>query len=251
MAPLASVLESADTRRKAFAALKAGLSGAGGPAPVARVEPTLASGIAELDRLLGGGFPSGALVTLEGVAGRWSIAAAVLAQATCRGLAAVLDDGALYPPSLAEAGARLDRILVVPAGDGGATARAADLLLRAHACRVVLLSAPDLAPAGWERLAGLAHRSGTLLLAIVPAATPALAFAATVRVHCALAAAGLHGSGALWGMLAGFSVRAELRKHKGRVAGRQVALRSVVTCGDLPLRERVVRTCEARRAALS
>ena len=96
--------------------------------------------IPELDRLLGGGFPAGAVATLEGATGRWSLAAGLAAGMTRRGLVAILDDGSLYPPALAEAGACLERVLVVPArkalrrrARGRHSAALADLPAGAHA----------------------------------------------------------------------------------------------------------------------
>ncbi len=141
--------------------------------------------ISALDALLGGGFPTGTLTTLEGPvsSGRWAVATRVLAKATRRGLAALVDDGEAYPPGLAAAGVTLERLLVVPAPVPLATARVADTLLRSHACSVVALEAPTLRPTVWSRLAGLAHKNGTLLLVITTSPPPALATAAHVRVR--------------------------------------------------------------------
>src|SRR5580658_3208482 len=115
MAALAPVLRQAqDDRRRAFEALKVRLT-AEVPLPSLPADEFVPSAIPELDRLLGGGLPRGTVATLEGATGRWSVAAGLMARVTCRSLVAILDDGALYPPSLAEAGVRLERVLVVPA----------------------------------------------------------------------------------------------------------------------------------------
>ena len=133
----ASAQDDNGGRREAFAALKSGLSASALAAPRAlppdRVIPTA---IPALDRLLGGGFPRGALVMLEGNAGRWSIAARLVATVTQRALAAIVDDGGLYPPSLERAGARLDRVLIVPASTPLGIARASASLAGAAALRL-------------------------------------------------------------------------------------------------------------------
>ncbi len=83
-------------RRDAFDALKARLGPSRGASVVA-LDAYAPSGFGDLDRLLGGGFPVGCLVLLEGgrSSGRWSIVASVLAASTRRGLGAVIDDGEL------------------------------------------------------------------------------------------------------------------------------------------------------------
>ncbi|MGH7736531.1 MAG: hypothetical protein ACREMP_01485 [Candidatus Tyrphobacter sp.] len=144
----------------------------------------IASAIPALDRLLGGGFPKGGLTTLEGPvgSGRWALAARLLAIWTRRGLAAVLDGGALYPPALACAGVALQRLLVVPATAPIDGARAADVLVRSRLCGVVALDALSLRAAAWSRLAGLAHKNGTLLLVVATQPPPELTSAARLRV---------------------------------------------------------------------
>jgi recombination protein RecA len=89
-----------------------------------RVEVELQpSGIAELDALLGGGFPRGALVELCGPAssGRTSLAFSLLAQATERQEACAFVDvsDSLDPISLAAAGVELPRLLWIRCGDIG------------------------------------------------------------------------------------------------------------------------------------
>jgi recombination protein RecA len=79
------------------------------------------SGIAELDALLGGGFPRGSLVELCGPAssGRTSLAFSLLAQATDRQEACAFVDvcDSLDPMSLAAAGVELPRVLWVRCGE--------------------------------------------------------------------------------------------------------------------------------------
>ena len=146
----------------------------------------LASALPALDRALGGGFTKGTLTMLEGPAGsgRWALATRLLAQGTQRGLAAVIDSGALYPPDLVAAGVALERLVIVSAAAPVAAARAADALLRSRACGVVALDAPTLRSSLWVRLAGLAHKSGALLLVVAMHAQTELAAVAGLRLRC-------------------------------------------------------------------
>jgi len=217
------------SRRSAFAALRAGL-GPALAAPRSRPEDLLPAKVPALDRLIGGGFPRGTLVTLEGRAGRWSIAARLVAVATSRSTAAVIDDGGLYPPALASAGARLERVLIVPARSPLAAARAADILLRSRACRLVLMPAPDLRPAIWMRLSSLANRTGVVLVAIAPSGTNAaiaLAAAAGMRLHCTRERPAAAGNGGLWCRFYGYTVCTELRKHRTPVSGSRAYLQAI------------------------
>ena len=79
-----------------------------------RLRP-LATGIGEVDALLGGGFPRGELSEIHGPAssGRTGVLLALLAQATSRGALAALVDpfDRLDPASTAAAGADLARLL--------------------------------------------------------------------------------------------------------------------------------------------
>src|SRR5262249_52818072 len=89
-----------------------------------RVEVELQpSGIAELDAVLGGGFPRGSLVELCGPAssGRTSLAFSLLAQATERQEACAFVDvsDSLDPTSLAASGVELPRLLWIRCGEMG------------------------------------------------------------------------------------------------------------------------------------
>lgn len=174
-------------RRLAFEELRERLRSATGPPP----GPVLKSGIPALDGMLGGGFPRGVLAALEGAAGRWSLIARLLARATRRNLAAIIDAGELYPPDLAAAGVALERLLVIPACSPLVVARAADALLRSRACAVIALSAPPLRAALWVRLAGLAHKHGALLIVVAGQCSQELAMAAGVRLRCEPASDGV------------------------------------------------------------
>ncbi|MGA9944837.1 MAG: hypothetical protein WBP75_07345 [Candidatus Cybelea sp.] len=212
--------ELVEGRREAFELLKAGLSA---KPPALPVEGILPSAIPELDCLLGGGFPAGVVATLEG--GGWSLAAGLVARVTRRSLVAILDDGSLYPPALAEAGVCLERVLVVPARKALATARAADILLRSRICRVVLMPAVTLRDVVWERLAKLAHRSGVILIVPAAHADAALSVVAGVRLHCERERILMHGQRGLWGAIVGFELCIDVRKHKQMAAGRTVRVR--------------------------
>ncbi len=210
----------APPRRELFQELKSRLQGAPSAPGIAR-EQLLSSAVPALDALLGGGFPAGALIVLEGSgsAGCRSIAAALLAQATRRGLGAVIDDGELYPPSLEAAGVRLDRLLIVPAASPLLAARAADLLLRSRAARVIVMAAAHLRAAVWARLAQVAHRTGGVLVVVAHRALVELQGIAAVRVGCAFERALVRGSHGVWCTFSGFASRAELRKHRGTSHG--------------------------------
>lgn len=221
MSAVAAVPLEQTERKAAFERLRAELAAKPSPLPL---EPLLPSAIPELDRLLGGGFPAGTVATLEGETGRWSLAAGLAAQFTRRGLVAILDDGGLYPPALAEAGVALERVLVVPVRKALATARAADILLRSRICRLILMPAVALRDAVWERLAKLARRSGALLIVVSACAGVALSAVAEVRLHCTLERALMHGRRGLWGIVGGFELCVGVRKHKHMAAGASARL---------------------------
>lgn len=81
------------------------------------------SGVAELDAMLGGGFPRGSLVEFCGpsCSGRTSLAVSLLAQATERQEACAFVDvsDSLDPVSLAAAGVELPRLLWIRCGETG------------------------------------------------------------------------------------------------------------------------------------
>jgi hypothetical protein len=212
-------------RRQAFEALKAELS-AKTSLPSLPVEGIVATAIPELDQMLAGGFPSGSIATLEGATGRWSVAAGLVSVVTRRSLVAILDDGALYPPGLADAGACLERVLIVPVRKALEVARAADILLRSRICRLILMPAIALRDSIWTRLATLAHRNGVLLIVMATRAGAALSAAAELRLHCALERIIMRGTHGLWGGFAGFELRVDLRKHKHVLPGRQAHVRA-------------------------
>jgi hypothetical protein len=110
--------------------------------------PRLPTGIADLDRLLGGGFPRGRLSEIAGPlsSGRTSLALCLMARATRAGeMVAVIDAADAFDPASAEAaGSRLDRVLWARAPGRREALVGAERLLEAHGFALVLL---DLSPA--------------------------------------------------------------------------------------------------------
>jgi protein ImuA len=134
------------------------------------------SGIAELDRLLGGGWPRAALCELVGrrSSGRTAILYAALARALGAGEAAALVDvgGGLDPRRALAAGIALPRLLWVRCA-ADAAAKAADLVLGAGGFDLIALDLGDERPrlptAGWIRFKHGAEKQGTTLLVAAPA----------------------------------------------------------------------------------
>ncbi|HZO93975.1 MAG TPA: hypothetical protein VFB22_09385 [Candidatus Baltobacteraceae bacterium] len=206
------------------------------------------TGIPALDAALRGGFPRGAIGTLEGPpsSGRSALAARLLAAATRRGLGALVGIE-LFPPALAAAGVRLERLLIVPAHEPLEAARAADIVVRSGAFAAVVLPAlpggRGTGAATWTRLASLAHRANAALVAAGDEASDELRSFASVRVEVALERVRWNGPAGHLGELAGFDVRAVVRKHKRAVPAGEALVRCVTfESRPLPadLRERVL-----------
>lgn len=198
-----------------------------------------ASGLVDLDRALGGGFPRGALGTLEGASssGRTAIAAQLLARATANGLAAAVDDGSLFPPDLASAGVRLERLIVVPAESALAISRASDILLRSGAFGIVLLPGVALRATAWSRLVGLAQKAGVLLLTLGPQASTELAYFAGTRVGCAIERVRWSEGANVFGELVGYDICARVLKSRRTAPGMSAHIR-VAADASAPYRER-------------
>jgi hypothetical protein len=204
-----------------FADLKAGLDVRAGGRIVAATTEAFSSGFAELDRALSGGFPRGTLATLEGPpsSGRTAVLAGALAQATHRGLAAVVDDGSLYPPDLERAGVQLERMLLVSATTPVEIARCADILLRSRAFAVVAMPAAPLRATVWSRLCGLAQKSGAVLFALGTQASTELGYFASTRVRCAIDRVIWSGKSGVLCELTGYEVNAHVLKHRRAAPG--------------------------------
>jgi RecA/RadA recombinase len=178
----------------------------------------VATGLAEVDALLGGGLPRGRLAEMLGPvsAGRTGLALAALAAATRRGeVTAWIDlEDALDPPSLEAAGADLSRVLWVRPKTVMDGLKAADAVLDAGGFSLVVVDFGD-GPAGrlartgpfekkgrrtgsdsaWTRLAHRAERAGTTVL--VSAAREVAGTHATVALTVARCDAVMAGRPAL------------------------------------------------------
>lgn len=215
------------TASASFADLKAGLDVRAGGRIVAASADACSTGFDALDRALAGGFTRGTIATLEGApsSGRTAVLAGLLERATRDGLAAIIDDGSLYPPTLDVAGVRLERLLIAAAQTPAAIARSADILLRARAFGVVAMPAPALRATVWSRLGGLAQKAGTLLLALGPQAGTELGYFASTRVRCAIEGVVWSGSRGVLCELAGYDVRAHVLKHRRGAPGAAAQIR--------------------------
>jgi len=221
-------------------------------------EAVVRTGIPPLDAALGGGFPRGTIGTLEGPpsSGRSALAARLLAAATRRGLGALVGVE-LFPPALAAAGVRLERLLLVKTREPLEAARAADIIIRSGAFTVVAIPAlPNGRGTGattWTRLASLAHRANALLVAIGDEASAELRYFASIRLSTSIERVRWNGASGHLGELAGFDVRAVVRKHK-RAAPVGDALVRCDAFEDRPhaasLRERALENDQCWRARL-
>jgi hypothetical protein len=181
------------------------------------------TGIPALDRVLGGGWPRGALSELSGrrSSGRTSVLLAALARAGRAGEATALVDagGALDPRAAEACGVALSRLLWIRCAPAQAL-KAADLVVSAGGFDVVAIDLGDerlarVPTAAWVRLKHGAERQGTTVLV----ATPARAVGAF-----AAAAIDLHGAAPRFltdlgpPLLDGVRVRAECLRRSGRSA---------------------------------
>ncbi len=146
-----------------------------------RREP-LPTGVAALDRPLGGGLPRGELVELVGrrSGGRFSAALAALAAATAAGEAAALVDlgDGLEPAAAAALGTDLERLLWVRPRTLGEALAAAEAALHGgfHLVAIDLGTPPvpgarglgSAGAAAWARLARAARAHGSALLVTSP-----------------------------------------------------------------------------------
>jgi len=134
----------------------------------------LPTGLPEIDRLVGGGFPPGRLSEIAGPpsSGRTSVALGLLAGTTRAGqVTAVVDAADAFDPTSAEiAGVVLERVLWVRAPGPKEATRCTERLLEAHGFALVVLdlahSEGTPATATWQRLARAAAATGTALLVL-------------------------------------------------------------------------------------
>jgi len=137
--------------------------------------PRLATGIAAVDALLGGGFPRGRVTEINGPlsSGRTSLALAVVAAATRAGeIAAIVDSAdAFDPASAAAAGIDLSRVLWARPSHPREALRCAERLLEARGFGVVVLDLDFGAESRtgdsiWLRISRSANASGTALVLV-------------------------------------------------------------------------------------
>lgn len=217
-------MDTVPTLRPTFATLKAGLDIRAGGRIVAARGDALTTGFEELDAALSGGFPRGTIASLEGPpsSGRTALLASVLAEATRHGLAAIVDDGSLYPPGLERAGVQLNRVLVMNAGGSAGAkdiARCADIILRSRAFLAVAMPAVPLRATVWSRLGGLAQKAGAVLFALGVHANTELAYFASTRVRCAIDTVVWSGQSGVLCELAGYDISAHVLKARRSAPG--------------------------------
>ena len=191
-----------------------------------------ATGLADVDALIGGGFPAGRLCEIAGPlsSGRTSLALALLAQATRAGEWTAFVDAAdaLDPASAQAAGVALERVLWVRPQDAQQAARASARLLELRGFALIAL---DLAPtraqsplpdAAWQRLARAAAASGTSLVVLAPRRIAGAHSALSLETRRARA----HWSGTP-ALLDGIEIEAEVtRRREGPARVAAVRLRA-------------------------
>lgn len=179
----------------------------------------LATGVASLDALLGGGLPKGKLVELVGArsSGRWSAVVAALAGVTgCGEVAALVDHGGHFDPQVAtEAGVDLERLLTVAPDRLKECVASAELLLATGfplvavdlGLRVRGKRVPD---AAWVRLARAAAAHGAALLVSTPYSLAGMAAEGVVRTGRATARWNRRGAP----LLEGVDSRLSIERHR-------------------------------------
>ena len=183
------------------------------------------SGLPELDALLGGGWPRGALSELLGrrSSGRTSVMLAALARAARAGEATALVDtgGALDPRAAVACGVPLPRLLWIRCAPEQAL-KAADLVVSAGGFDVLALDLGDERPrvptAAWVRLKHGAERQGTSVLVATPARAVGAFAAAAVELSAAAPRFFDGSSGGCQPLLDGVRVRIECLRRAGRSA---------------------------------
>ncbi|MDD5564751.1 MAG: hypothetical protein PHQ91_13640 [Thermoanaerobaculaceae bacterium] len=199
-----------------------------------RARTRIATGVAALDALLGGGWSQGKVGELVGPAssGRSAAAAAAVAAATARGeVTAWLDPAdAFDPASAAAAGVDLERVLWVRPRGVGETVRAAELVLGTGGFTVVVLDLGAAAAVARERngasrdalalrLARATERAGAVTLVLAGRPWAGTLAAATVALARGEARWGGERGGPRW--LEDLALQPQVERGRGheRVAG--------------------------------
>jgi hypothetical protein len=206
--------------RTLLAGLGAQLQRASDLAPAARHRESRPTGFSQLDRLLAGGLPRGAVVELVGrrTSGRFSVGLAALAATTSAGEpAALVDLGDHFDPqAAADAGADLERVLLVRPHRVKQALAASEMLLSTGFPLVVadLGFSPRgtryLPDATWVRLARSAQANGASLLLLAPWRVSCIAADTVLSAPAARPA--WEGRGRQPRLLSGLSARFTLEK---------------------------------------
>lgn len=185
-----------------------------------------ATGIADIDRLLGGGFPRGRLSEIAGApsSGRTSLALALLAGATRAGETCAVVDAAdgFDPRAAASAGVALPRVLWVRAPGLREAFLATERVLEVAGFGLLLLNATgrESPSAGFVRLARRVAGTHTALVAL--SLERAAGTAATVALEMEPARAHFTGTPPL---LEAVDVVAHLVRHRSAPTGRSARVR--------------------------
>lgn len=186
----------------------------------------IATGIADIDRLLGGGFPRGRLSEIAGAAssGRTSLALALLAEATCAGATCAVVDAAdgFDPRAAASAGVALPRVLWVRAPGPREALLATERVLAVEGFALLFLDATrqGVPPADFARLARTV--AGTQAALVALSLARAAGTAATVALEMEPAHAHFTGTPPL---LEAVDVVAHLVRHRSAPTGRSARVR--------------------------
>jgi hypothetical protein len=208
------------------------------PEPIRR----LASGVARVDALLGGGVPCGRIVELLGPpsSGRTSLLLTMLGAVTRRGevVACVDLPDALHPASVATAGVELGRLLWVRPPSVTDAMRCTELLLQAGGFGLVALDLGAAMPRAlrshvWPRLMRAAEQSHTALVVVAPrrVAGSYAALSLALRARTPLWRRGT------WTLFDGFDAVARIERNKLGAPGQHALLHATGSAGFQPARE--------------
>ncbi|MGH0029775.1 MAG: hypothetical protein ACQGVC_08285 [Myxococcota bacterium] len=195
--------------------------------------PRLATGLPDIDALVGGGFPTGRLSEIAGPAssGRTSVGQALLARATRSGETVALVDvaAAFDPPSAHAAGVVLERVLWVRPPALRQAVRCCECLQDAHGFALVLLDLArgdrsELPASTWQRLARSASGTGTALVVLSEARTTGTHAELVLEMEPGRA----HFSGTR-PLLEGLSIEARVARHRSGPAQRVASVRLSTT----------------------
>lgn len=180
---------------------------------LSRADETRATGIPEIDRLLDGGLPKGAITVFTGSsgAGRMTIAAQAAAEETRAGRAVAWVDasGTLYPPALHQAGVDLSRVLMVR-GVRERALFAAEQILASGAFGLVVVSGLDsLSQAALRRVQTSSEGSNASAVLILESHASASVTNAALKLKIARRASG---------------IQVEVEKSRSELVGRRTLL---------------------------